>query len=96
MVRARIGCVFAMLCWIAARGIVTYAAPNDARLHAFTSANDVYVDFAIAGSIVDGLDVGFLELNPTVVKWDIDLKPTEQAESFAFLQPELFERVRSN
>jgi hypothetical protein len=51
------------------------AQPSRARLSAVAVSNDVYVDFAIAAPIVEGLDVRFLELNSTFVKWDIELRP---------------------
>jgi len=65
-----------VLLWsIAIGGAVVDAETTAPRLTAFASSGDVYVDFAITSPVVDGLDVNFLEVNPTVVKWEIDLKP---------------------
>jgi hypothetical protein len=51
------------------------AGPTDVRLSALASTSQVYVDFAITAPIVDGLDARSLERTPTVVKWEVDLRP---------------------
>src|SRR5262249_33255553 len=71
MLPTRNRCLLALVCSVA----VVHAERTGPRLTAFASSGDVYVDFAITAPVVDGLDVGFLEVNPTVVKWEIDLKP---------------------
>lgn len=81
MGRTGIAWLFAILCGSAVGGAVTNADPSTPRLYAFASANDVYVDFAIAAPIVDGLDAGFLELNSVLVTWQIDLRPSGSQET---------------
>jgi hypothetical protein len=81
MRRARIALLFGMLPWVAFGGAVTNAERSVPRLRAFASLSDVYVDFAFAAPIVDGLDAGFLELNQTVVKWEIDLRSARRGET---------------
>ena len=75
MSAARIRCLLALLCSFAVGPTVVNAELKGPRLTAFASSGDVFVDFAITAQVVEGLDVGFLEVNPTVVKWEIDLKP---------------------
>jgi hypothetical protein len=75
MSATRIWCLLALLCSFAVGTTVVNAELKGPRLTAFASSGDVFVDFAITAPVVEGLDVGFLEVNPTVVKWEIDLKP---------------------
>src|SRR4051794_32552974 len=74
MFRPRHLCGLTTLCWVAIGAGLWSAQPSRARLSAVALSNDVYVDFAIASPIVGGLDVSYLELTPTFVKWDIELR----------------------
>jgi hypothetical protein len=64
-----------MSSWVAVGGAIANAELSEPRLHAFALSSDVYVDFAVEAPVVEGLDVGFLARNSTVVKWVIDLRP---------------------
>jgi hypothetical protein len=68
--------VIAILCCVAS-GAVAAADQAVTRLNAFADGQDVYVEFATAAPVVEGLDARFLELNPVAVEWEIDLRPAK-------------------
>jgi hypothetical protein len=74
MWRSDLVCLLAALSCVAPVVAAPHAQQPEPHLSALVSSGQVHVDFGTAAPLVNGLDVGSLEVMPTVVTWDVDLR----------------------